>query len=436
MHACLRRRPYTPAGSMNAEEELLLCCARTRVDTVTADRIRFLLRQEIDWPYLSGMARQHGVLPLLLESLHATCPEAIPQAVLAQLREHFHANIVHNHYLTSELLKLLDLFETHHIPAMPLKGPALAASAYGDVSLREFTDLDLLVRKQDALAAEDLLVSQGYEPEQQLTRTQRTASLQVRSTREFVRNDGKVRVELHWGLLEWPFVPPLALDGLWRRMGQISVLGTKVWSLSPEELLLFLCVHGAKHLWSSLGWICDVAELARLHRRLDWERTMAQASSVGSERRLLLGLCLARDLLGASLPERVQQWAEADARVQALTNRVRKRLFCSHPGGFLDQFLFDLAAMERWHDRIRYSLRHILLLVWVNRALDPPGRRLRPLYRLLERTPAKHVWMWPMPPFVLFSWLCHPLPPIRRVIRAVAIWGRGVSAFVKQAIER
>jgi hypothetical protein len=438
MRACLKRKPNTAAEGLNAGEELLLCCARSRVDIKTAERIRSLLRQDIDWPYLLRIAGQHRVVPLLYQSLYMTCSEAVPEAVLAQLREHFHATVVRNYALTAELLKLLDLFETHHIPAIPLKGPALAVSVYGDVSLREFTDLDLLVRKQDVPAAEDLIASQGYEPKQRMTRTQQAASLQVKCSRGFVRNDGKVRVELHWGLLEWQFASSaFAFDSLWQRTGQVSLVGTTVRSFPPEDLLLFLCVHGAKHIWDSLGWICDVAELVRLHQKLDWERTMAQASNGGGERRLLLGLCLARDLLGTPLPERVQQRVEADSQLQALARRVRARLFCSRQDSSPDRLFFDLMAMERWRDRVKtYSLRYVLLLVWVNQALDPPGDRLRPLYRLLERVPAKQVWTWPMPAFALLSWLCHPLRPIRHIMHAAACWGRGVPAFLKQAIER
>jgi hypothetical protein len=125
-------------------KELLLYCAQTPIDSEIAERIRTLLQQDIDWAYLIQTAAQHGVMPLLYQSLNTTCPEAVPKANLAQLRNYFHTNAQRNLFLTKELLKLLTLFETHSIPAIPFKGPVLAVSAYGNLSLRQISDLDIL----------------------------------------------------------------------------------------------------------------------------------------------------------------------------------------------------------------------------------------------------------------------------------------------------
>lgn len=282
--------------------------------------------------------------------------------------------------------------------------------------------------------AEDMIVSQGYEPEKRMTHTQRTAALQVRPHREFVRSDGKVHVELHWSLLGWPFVFPLSLDALWQQSRQAFLEEATIRSLSPEDLLLFLCVHGSKHLWENAGWICDVAELVHVHHGLDWEKTLAQASMVRSQRRLLLGLCLARELLGAPLPEHIWHRIEANPQVRALAARVRKELFCNHPISVADRFIFNLQTIERKRDSVQHCLRHLLLFAWIDQALDPPSDRLRFLYQLIERVPGKNVWIWPMPIFALLSWFCHPLTPIRRAAHATAAWGRGVLALYKQAL--
>jgi len=55
---------------------------------------------------------------------------------------------LHNFFLTKELLELLTLFEAHCIPASPYKGPALAIMAYGNLALRQFSDLNILVHKR------------------------------------------------------------------------------------------------------------------------------------------------------------------------------------------------------------------------------------------------------------------------------------------------
>ena len=124
------------------EAELLLCCARIRMDSKNAARITVLLRQELNWDYLLTLAQYHGVLPLIYWHLRATWPEAVPAVSLDDLRDHFHANAQYNLLLTGALLKLLRLFEAHNIPAMPFKGPVLTAMAYGNITLRQFSDMD------------------------------------------------------------------------------------------------------------------------------------------------------------------------------------------------------------------------------------------------------------------------------------------------------
>lgn len=151
-----------PWISTRFEDELLLCCARSHVDPKTAERIQNLLQEDLDWIYLIGTAFQHRVLPLLYSSLKNTSLKGVPQVILNQLHSHFHANTQNNLFLTKELLILLELFADHNISAIPFKGPVLAASAYGDLAWRQFSDLDILVHKQDFLKAKDLLIRHGY----------------------------------------------------------------------------------------------------------------------------------------------------------------------------------------------------------------------------------------------------------------------------------
>jgi hypothetical protein len=410
-----------PEAGARPEIDLLLCCARTRIDPANAERIRGLLREDLDWAYLLRTARRHGVMPLLWKSLHATCPEAVPQAVLAQLGDRFHTNYRRNALLTRRLLKLVDLFEAHDIPVIPLKGPVLAASIYGDIALRQFGDLDVLVHEQDVTRAKDLLRSQGYQPRGQRTSTQEAASLQVGFHNQFVSHDNKVLIELHWRLIDWRFSVPFDLDRLWERLEPVSLADTMVHSFSPEDLLLFLCVHGSKpnHHWGQLGRICDVAELVHVHQGLDWEQVVAQAGRLGSERRLLLGLLLTRDLLGIVLPEQVRLRIQADPVVKSLAAQVGEWLFREVDGraGGFKRSLFDLNVMERRQDRVRFCLRSAITSTIVKWALRSPIGPLRFPYSLLDRVPSKNLWIWPLPLFALLSFLYRLLLPIRSVAR-------------------
>src|SRR5262245_35749716 len=155
----------TPSLVVRPEAELVLCCARTCMDPENAARISALVRRDIDWDYLLRIANEHGITPLLYTHLNATCREAVPNRNLDELRNHFHDNSRHNLFLTGELLNLLRLFETHQIPAIAFKGPVLAAAVYGNLALRQFSDLDLMIHKQQVAKTRGLLVSRGYRPQ-------------------------------------------------------------------------------------------------------------------------------------------------------------------------------------------------------------------------------------------------------------------------------
>jgi hypothetical protein len=349
------------AAGQRPEDELLLCCARTSIDAARAARIKALLGQGIDWDYLIRTALRHGLMPLLYRNLKNTCPEAVPQARLDQLRAHFRYNILRSMSLSGELLKLLRLLEEHSIPAIPYKGPVLAVSVYGDVALRRFGDLDILVHKRDVLRAKDLLISLGYRPELCMNPAQEAAYLRSQCEYDFIHATSNFLVEIHWKILP-SYCFPLDSERLWEHLETVSLLGVEVPSLSAENLLLVLCAHGSKHRWERLELICAVAELLRVHQAMDWEQVIELADSSRSRRTLLIGLLLAHDLLDAALPEKVLQSGQADPTAVSLAAQVRGRLFrddSSAPGP-LERFqFFRIRTRERLWDRLWYGLHQV-----------------------------------------------------------------------------
>jgi hypothetical protein len=327
------------------------------------------------------------VMPLLYRSLARSGMEGVPKPVLHGLRDQFRNNARRNLFLTSVLFRCLDLFDAHGIPAVPYRGPALAASVYGDLDLRQFNDLDVLVREQDVLRARDLLVSRGYRPEFQLNKAQEAAYLRSLSEHKVVRDNGMLLiVELHWRLTEGYFTFPLDPDQLWDRLEPLSLAGRQVRSFSPQDLLLILCAHGTKHLWERLEWICDVAQLLGTHQAIDWQWVIERARALGSERMLLLGLFLANDLLGAAVPTGVLQRAQADVSVASLAGQVYERLFSDRLPqlGDLERSLFHLKARERLEDRLRYCVRLAVTTTPGDWAAVRLPSALFPLYYMLR----------------------------------------------------
>jgi hypothetical protein len=172
------------------------------------------------------------------------------------------------------------------------------------------------------------------------------------------REDSQVSVDLHWNITSWPifFSPYPAF--LWERLETVSLADMPVRTLAPEDVLPLLCVHGAKHHWERLGWICDVAELLRRYPGIDWERVMERASRLGGARMLYLGLFLARSLLGAAVPEALLRQMQVDQVVPSLAARVRLRFFAGVDGplGAAERYDFYLRLGDRVSDKVRCGL--------------------------------------------------------------------------------
>lgn len=338
------------------EVDLLLICARAHLDAQQRQRIRDLVSQNLDWDYLLQLADRHGLQPLLHWHLTAVCPNAVPQEPQQHLRVAFQRVSALNILLTHELQKLIALFAENNVTAVPYKGPALALQLYGNVALRQFSDLDLLVHPRDVLRARDLLLRDGYEQLPPLTEGQQAVLLRTQCNLPFGREQKRMIVELHWKVSAPSFARPFETEDFWSRLVDAKLETTNIKLPAVEDLLLALCIHGSKHLWERVAWIADIAGLISCERELNWEELISRARSTGSERMLLLGLQLAATLLEVKLPDEVESALKSDAKVGILAADVVRDLFTPDltPSGISGYFLFQIKARRRLRDKINY----------------------------------------------------------------------------------
>jgi hypothetical protein len=362
---------------LNAEREMLLCCSRTHLNDVVLGRVRQLLGGNLDWDFLLRTAHSHGVIPLLHLSLGKSGVETIPAAAFEQLQNLARTNERKSFLLATELLKLIRTFEAHNVDAIPFKGPVLAATAYGDETLRHFGDLDIAVRKDDIHEAKRILLSAGYSCNWEGWNASDDVEDAQVAYREpqyytFDRLDGRSRVDLQWRLTIDYFAFSLDKDCLWKRLAPVSLAGKTIRSFDPTDMLLILCVHGSKHCWEKLKWVCDVAELLRAQKdSIDWQELDRDASTQRVQRMVGLGLFLAQDLLGADLPEGISKRLQGDTTVQWLAGRVRQNLFNAthrHPGR-LKRIAFYLRVKDHWRDGVQFCLTYFSQ--WFKAAVTP-----------------------------------------------------------------
>jgi hypothetical protein len=170
-----------------------------------------------------------------------------------------------------------------------------------------------------------------------------------------VRGSDGVRVELHWAFAPRYQRFRLGIDDLTTEAGRLGDQTIRM--IAAPELLLLLCVHGSRHLWTRLTWIADLAELMRAQPDARWDDALDRATATGSRRMLLTGLALSRDLLDAALPEELALAVRRDPRAVRLAATFARRLFLegARAPTLLDTARLHLAMRERWADRAVYA---------------------------------------------------------------------------------
>ena len=143
-------------------KELLLLCALACVDRDAGARIRALTQEDQDWAELLVVATDQGVGPLVCHRLEVWAGNVLPPLWREQFREEFERNTRRNLFLSAELCRVLAALDTAGVRATPYKGPVLAVQAYGDIALRQFADLDIIVPQTQIRAAHSALLSLGF----------------------------------------------------------------------------------------------------------------------------------------------------------------------------------------------------------------------------------------------------------------------------------
>jgi hypothetical protein len=385
----------TPANENipSPEKRLLVCCARTKLTPEVATTIREILAGPLDWDFLLWEAEENSITPLLDRHLSAVAPGAAPPAAQEQWKKTCRANTVRCLYLTAELINILRIFHSQNIAAIPYKGPVLAAQAYGDVALREFEDLDIILRQSDVRKAHAIIVSLGYKPKFDWILSPGAAASLVPGEYNYRDESRRAMVELHTEitLRHFPIKPDL--DAFIRNLVPVRVSDRDMLTFAAEDLLPMLCIHGSKDFWERLSWMADVSELVQSHPALDWDRVLRFAQPLNATRMLNLGLALAAGVLGASLPPEISARVKADRVAGEVAAEVRQRLL-TRPFRTLDaagRFQFRRRMLAAKFDGWRYAMRLAVVpseddweRMRLPRALAPLYVALRPL-RLLQK---------------------------------------------------
>jgi len=318
---------------------------------------RKVLPRPLDWEALLRLADQHGTSSLLYRNL-SPLGDVVPSPALAALRQRYESNVHRSLFLARELIRILDCLAALGSAVIPYKGVVLSEVYYGDMALRPSGDMDLFVRKHDVARIKSAVRDLGYTLRVPIPEAAQADYIASGYECTFDSPAGRSLLELQWALQPRFYAVDFDMDGLFQRAVSVSVAGRTVKTPSPEDLLLVLSVHAAKHVWGRLIWLCDIAHILK-RENLHWDWVQARAREFGIERILRITLLLANRLLAAPIPASIEPATLADHPAQVIAGEIAAAVAAgvSYDVQQLSYFRLMMRLRERKADRLRVLAR-------------------------------------------------------------------------------
>jgi hypothetical protein len=311
-------------GELDTEIDLLVCLATRALSSERLCRASDLIELGVDWDRLRLLAKRHGLIPRVFIHLRHSFRSALPPDSYKLWAIDNFANFAHSQYLCRQAIELSETFARHKVKVLNIKGPALAHLLYGEAGMRQFADLDLLIDEDQLESAIEILCGFRLIPTL-LRQHEATRHIFLDNTDTFFRRSDSLSIDLHWQPTPdcFPFTPDF--HTLFQRSATLAMESRETLpTVSNEDHCLLLCAHGARHGWTSLGDVCDIAELLSGSHELNLALITSEARRLNAERILKLAVALAAQLSPDTL--RSDILALTEPNMGAFATRVLGRL--------------------------------------------------------------------------------------------------------------
>lgn len=320
----------------------------------TNGRTLYILAQQVKkWSFFLSLGRRHRVVSLIAQRLSTTC--GIPPDVVRALQQGWRRHTAISLLQIAEGQRLTGLMEAEGIACLVLKGAPLSMRIYGQPTLRDARDVDLLIEPRSLRRVEEILETAGLRLEKPNYRRGIGRALFRHYSHEYLLTaPSGILVELKTRLQPTGALLPLQVPAVLGRRVRISVSGTSLPTLADEDLLLYLCGHGARHCWFRLKWLADIAGLLIESTPEGLDSLLSSADRLGFEVPVLEALALAHDWLGSEVPEAILGRARQHPMVR------RRRPLVEAAALETAAMPFRKAGFERMVDYSEYLLRNDL----------------------------------------------------------------------------
>ncbi|MFX4290863.1 nucleotidyltransferase family protein [Streptomyces bohaiensis] len=324
------------ADDAPAHSRLLLRMARLRLTEEDVAAIRSLAaRPDLDWGAFLEAAAWHKLLPLIgrhvdrhrLDRKAGELP-AFPYPWV--FTGAYLANRARNQGLSDEFGRVFEALSAAGLRFAVRKGFSLGEGEYSDPALRRIADLDVLLSRDDARAAHEVLLRLGYiqgrvaedgeRIEPYSRETQAFWKMNLSNQLPYRKPGGRpditdFNVDICHDIFQKKSGVSAAAGELLDRAVPVVLCGAPAWEPAPDDRLLDLCSHLHKEA-TSLHFIEDRQDL-QLSKFLDlalvaaaceddaWQRFLKRVAAVGGEEIVYYALHFTAVLYPDAVPEQV-----------------------------------------------------------------------------------------------------------------------------------
>jgi hypothetical protein len=290
---------------LQSEEWLILFSIKINPSIQELEKINSLILQIQDWDYLINIIIDRGIGPLLYVKLPLlTNSSLIPEPVKKKLQQVYYITLSRSSILYEHFGKVADAFIRSSIQVIALKGIYLSESLYKDIGLRQFSDIDLLVKAEDGVECIHILEKLGYKS------SEFKVSEFVKKNTEIIHfppmiRDG-VSIEIHTKLNKNREEYKMDMESVWKNAIQTTLNGSNVHTLDLNNQLIHLCLHLDKHFRGGhVQFTCfnDITNFLEKYKDiLDWEQLISTCKSYHCENIVFEYLIMVNSFINATLP--------------------------------------------------------------------------------------------------------------------------------------
>jgi hypothetical protein len=242
-------------------------------------------RHAIPWDTLFAKAEQHGVTGLVYINLcqRSSLNLGIPEAVADQSRMFTFRNTIWKEQRGQRLQQALEYFSARSLDVLLIKGGVLDLLVYEHPSYVTSNDTDLVIRcKLKDFEADDLQ---------------------------------DLHVAMHGSGIEYDFFEhhdttingaiPIDFERIWDDARRIDYRGQSLLIMSPEDMLISLCINSCRKRFFRLKSLLDIAETIHRIQELRWDCLVDKAQAYDCLNIVYTALLITQRTLGCDIAEGV-----------------------------------------------------------------------------------------------------------------------------------